>query len=346
MLKIKRYLFQKTESGLSEELTHRLLTAALAQKQFSRTSLAEEVGISEVSAGKLVNSLEECGFTCFSSKRPAEGGRIRRIHSLRDYLNTAVLSLAQDRYTLTLLSPSLEPLLHTYKLRDLSLRKEDDLTLFLSRAAKQVRERGEWPVAVAVMLPAASRPDLLFPPPDLFGIEHRAFLDVKCAKLLGSAPILYADIKEALRAAVDYRLLPAKPGVAYLKVGASLSVGYCDQDRCVHILRANDLLVEDQKRIGDILPALIFDTRYGELLARAVNLVDCCYDCSAYLIESERFHTGSNALKQLKRQFALSGAPLPAFFFCSPASSYLTQGLALRTLSLLIEHHLIPLITE
>ncbi len=342
MQRIKRYLFHKTESELSEALTDKLLTSALSQKTFTRNSLAHDADISAVSTGKFVNALTASGFIYFSSKKPEDGSKIAQIFSFSNVLNTAVLELDCNRYSLSFFAPDLSVLLFDTYLYDSSLSREDNLSLFLARTANKIRERGEWPVSLAVLLPEEEPHSLLFPKDYLWHDRDRSFIDLQCARQLGQAPILYAHLSGAMKLSKKYELFPPfEHNIAYLRADRNISVIHFDPSGNVHILRTGDLMINDHERIDDLIDKITSEEDFGRLLAYAVNLADCCFAPDAYIIESAVLHTGPEVLKQMKRPFVLSSKSFPEFHFCSLSEGLLSKSLAKEALALVIKRHLI-----
>ncbi len=328
---MKRYKFGQAELNMKSEMIAALADAALSRDGFSRADLAADTGVSLVSAGKLLRALEICQFTESHPGKPENGIKAARLHRLSPILAVAVLTLEAAFCALDMVTPKGESLVYEEGIPDSSLPRPEAWSLFLSRASARLRDRGEWPAAVAIILPEAF---------ERRREELQVRFDPLCKKHLGQVPLLYLTPCKALSAALRYALLPpAKQGLGYLIADRSL-VGYACREHTVKPCRLGELLAEGTDTVNDRLSYAVTQESCGALLGRAVNAMDCFFSCDCYVIESRMLHAGSGVLRQLKLPFALAGKDIPDFFFCSRDTSFMTQGAAKATLAAFIKNSL------
>lgn len=339
--------FKSVSLDIKQPLLDEIIDAYLCEERPTRKSVAEASGASLASVGKVMSALVECKLAYEVSRPQKDGGKPCLHQSLNDSLLTLVLDLSSPDFKMSVFNGTFDCLQLESHIYDSTVNRLDNLTVFLSRGAKNLDQMRKQISAISVILADPKLADLTYGgmpiPPILPTIEDTPTIDTHIMRIFGTVPMRYIYLSEAFSSALRYRTLPGSENINHavcIHIGSQLYAIVIDENTRPLLCRLSDLLVEGTQLASEVYHNAVTSGYLDSLLLRAVNFLTCITDANTYIIETEHVRFASDMLRSVKQAFALIGKPAPEVIARRDSQRIAVLGAARHAVATLLKSHL------
>lgn len=324
---MQRQRFQSVTLGIKHELLSEMIDICLSRHALTRHELGDMAAVSEVTAGKLLRALDECGFTELTYRWNEKGGSPARLHSLCQELGTLVIDISSGNLSASVIDGRGKCRMHIRRKYDGDMEYFENIAASFSEVLSRVRTEAVSVASVCLIFDGKG--------------QNREELCSVAAEFFGIEPSLCIGRAEAITNALKYRVREDLDGsgVAHIYFGDTLSAAYYSGGEMT-VCRLGELLAYEGTTLSELLVERGGEADLSRALAMAVNFVSCAYSPKAIVIECDGFDFNSRVLSRIKSDFSRSVLEMPRLSVseCAPGLAHL--GAAAASSALLIKKHI------
>lgn len=332
---MKRYLFKKASINISEELLDRILLAFISEAMPDVSEVSSSCGASLTSVSKVAAALVGCEFCSTHTISPGGGRKASRHYYFNSFASVLVIDISSPDISAHVITGDGKPALSRSLPYDPTLDTLQALELLLSRSGTEMKKLSCGIASVCIIYEDNGRGEGAL---DSIKILTESLI----AAYVGQAPLLYLTPAEATAAALRYKLLPNldRGCLTYVHMNSSIYAFCISEDKRINRCRVDRLLIGEDTTVSEYLKNADTVEELADVVAKMANALDCAYNPTVYLIESDRYKFDSRYHRALRRAFTLSSSPLPEMRFATANIPTFVYGAAKETLFRLVRLHI------
>ena len=309
-----RSIIRGCRLNIKRSLLDKLIDAYLDARPATRVGVADKYNVSKSTSGKVATALFECGFA--EQRLYADKASRPALHVfLKPELHAMVIDLSCSIYSMNILDASGKCIFSYKHSYDASVSFDDNLNIFLSRGGYQAKTSQKSFHAVAVIVADHhNSTSLSLQNPTVFipTMADKARIERIISSVFKPHSTSFATLSDCVGAAVRFGIIPASNeyfGVSYIFIGSHVCAFNVSHLGAMHC-DIQSLMIGSSS-LGEITRIRMDADSFTSVLTSAVNLMQCAYNASSVMIDSDIYDITDDTIRKIYRDCAKVGIIAP-----------------------------------